>query len=286
MTWARSANSVIAGEEEDADAGRAGTKSDRLLHRAGVALGAEVVAEPDQRDQHRRREQRPRSGPGPWIRWTTAAAAKRITAIAQARRLPRLSPRATAMIPRPIATEAISPAERPAASDEAEVAQREADRGRRRQQREEPDDHAQPRQRPQRPRRGRSAPARAAAARFAPSVLRRRRAPASGASRRAGREVRCRGRAVRGRGRRAVGSLVALRPQGGEEDHVADRLGAGDQHHQAVEADPEPAGRRQPVLERLHVVVVDRFGLVVAAGLQPRLRSKRSAWSTGSLSSL
>ena len=34
---------------------------------------------------------------------------------------------------------------------------------------------------------------------------------------------------------------------------------------------PEPAGRRQAVLERADVVVVDRLGLLVAAGLQLRL---------------
>ncbi len=41
------------------------------------------------------------------------AAANSATASAQARRLPRLRPRATAMIPSPIATEAIRPAVRP-----------------------------------------------------------------------------------------------------------------------------------------------------------------------------
>ena len=74
-----------------------------------------------------------------------------------------------------------------------------------------------------------------------------------------------------------LGRGVLLRPallgaEGREEDHVADRVDAGDEHDQPVDADPEPAGRRQPVLERFDVLVVDRLGLLVAAGLEPRLR--------------
>ena len=61
-------------------------------------------------------------------------------------------------------------------------------------------------------------------------------------------------------------------------------LDAREQHHQSVDPDPEPAGGRQPVLERAQVVLVDAFGLLVARRLR-RPRSKRSRWSTGSLSS-
>ena len=81
--------------------------------------------------------------------------------------------------------------------------------------------------------------------------------------------------AARSRSSLAGGASFAsplLGAQRREEDHVADRVDAGDEHHQPVHADPEPAGRRQAVLERLDVVVVDRLGLLVAAGLELRLR--------------
>ena len=49
---------------------------------------------------------------------------------------------------------------------------------------------------------------------------------------------------------------------------------------------PSPPVGRQPVLERVDVVLVDRLGLLVAAGLGSfASASKRCAWSTGSLSS-
>ena len=66
-------------------------------------------------------------------------------------------------------------------------------------------------------------------------------------------------------------SLVLLRAQRREQDHVADRRRAGHQHHQPVDADPEAAGRRQAVLERADVVLVDVLGLVVAGRLRARL---------------
>ena len=44
----------------------------------------------------------------------------------------------------------------------------------------------------------------------------------------------------------------------GEEDDVADRLDAGQHHHQPVDPDAEAAGRRHAVLERPQVVLVDR----------------------------
>ena len=56
-----------------------------------------------------------------------------------------------------------------------------------------------------------------------------------------------------------------LRAQRGEQHHVANARRAGDQHHQAVDADPEPAGRRQPVLQRAHVALVDRAALGLEA---------------------
>ena len=57
-----------------------------------------------------------------------------------------------------------------------------------------------------------------------------------------------------------------------EEDHLADRRHACDEHHEPVDADPEPTARREPVLERAYVVVVDSLRFFVAGRLQPRLR--------------
>ena len=47
---------------------------------------------------------------------------------------------------------------------------------------------------------------------------------------------------------------------------------AGEQHDQPVDADAEAAARRQPVLERPQVVLVDAVRLVVAGRGEPRLR--------------
>ena len=91
-------------------------------------------------------------GSGPWTRCTTAAAANSNVAIPQARRLPRLSPRATAISPSPIATEAINPADRPPAAMKPRCPSENRIARRRRQQRQQPDQDAQPSQRPQRPR--------------------------------------------------------------------------------------------------------------------------------------
>ena len=111
--------------------------------------------------------------------------------------------------------------------------------------------------------------------RFAVAVRRNRPAVAV-----RGRGAVGRGRGERGRGGHVVGGQPALgragpeprlRPHRREQDHLADRLRAGDQHHQPVEPDPEPAGRRQPVLERPDVVVVDVLGLLVAGRLGRRL---------------
>ena len=48
-----------------------------------------------------------------------------------------------------------------------------------------------------------------------------------------------------------------------EEDDVADRLAAGEQHRQPVDAEAEAAGRRHPVRERLDVVGVSAHALDV-----------------------
>ena len=76
-----------------------------------------------------------------------------------------------------------------------------------------------------------------------------------------------------------------LGAQGGEGDDLADVGHVGQQHDQAVDADAESAGRRQPVLESAEVVLVDRHGLVVAAGRAAACASNRARWSSGSTSS-
>ena len=60
---------------------------------------------------------------------------------------------------------------------------------------------------------------------------------------------------------------LRLRAQVREQDHLADRRHARQQHHQPVDAEPHAAGRRQAVLERAHVVGVDAV----------RLRRRRAA---------
>ena len=81
------------------------------------------------------------------------------------------------------------------------------------------------------------------------------------------------GRAPRlpGPARRAAGAGPGLGPHRREQDHLADVLGARQQHDQPVDADAEPAGAGQPVFQRAHVVEVDVAGLGVALGLGPRL---------------
>ena len=98
------------GEEED-EQQVDGNEDDRLLQRPGIAVRPEVVPEPDQREQHRGARATPRSDPAP-EQVHECRSANSTTPIAHARRLPRLSPRAIPMIPSPIATLMISPAER------------------------------------------------------------------------------------------------------------------------------------------------------------------------------
>src|SRR5437588_4052348 len=64
-------------------------------------------------------------------------------------------------------------------------------------------------------------------------------------------------------GRRPSAARLKL-PHGGEKDDLADRLPAAQDHHQAVDADPDPAGWRHPVLERLQERLVVRLRLDVA----------------------
>ena len=55
-----------------------------------------------------------------------------------------------------------------------------------------------------------------------------------------------------------------LRSQRREQDHIADRLDPRQHHHEAVDADAQPARRRHAVLEGAQVVLVDRAALGVA----------------------
>src|SRR5918993_1215646 len=55
-----------------------------------------------------------------------------------------------------------------------------------------------------------------------------------------------------------------LRPQRGEQDHLADVVDAGEQHRDAVHADAEPARRWHAVFERPQVVLVDDAPICVA----------------------
>src|SRR5437762_3442900 len=51
----------------------------------------------------------------------------------------------------------------------------------------------------------------------------------------------------------------------GEQDDVADRRGAGEQHGQAIDADAAAARGREAVAERADVVLVHEVGFDVAA---------------------
>ncbi len=86
-----------------------------------------------------------------------------------------------------------------------------------------------------------------------------------------------RSRATRSRRSRSpTCRALALRAAMRKENHVADRLAAGEEHREPVDAEPDPARRRHPVRERLDVVGVARLGLDVA-GRALRLAGTRSA---------
>ena len=52
-------------------------------------------------------------------------------------------------------------------------------------------------------------------------------------------------------------TLISLRFQQRKQNHVADRFGAGEEHHQAVDADAETAGGRHAVFEREQKIFVE-----------------------------
>ena len=90
-------------------------------------------------------------------------------------------------------------------------------------------------------------------------------------------------RGDRGRARPKTGRLVAHRR---EQDDLADRVRAGEQHDQAVDPQTHPTGRRHPLLERLDVGLVVGLNLLGAALLQLACASKRSRCTSGSFSSV
>ncbi len=57
---------------------------------------------------------------------------------------------------------------------------------------------------------------------------------------------------------------ITLRTHGREEDHVADGMAVGKQHHHAVDTNTQTRGRRQAVLEGGHVVFVVEHRFVIA----------------------
>ena len=95
------------------------------------------------------------------------------------------------------------------------------------------------------------------------------------------------GRRRRGRGARhpmvrttsGLSRPVGRSPQRREEDHVADRLPAGEQHREPVDAEAEAARRRHAVGERLDVVRV----AALALDLLRTAASKRSCCVAASL---
>ena len=60
--------------------------------------------------------------------------------------------------------------------------------------------------------------------------------------------------------------MAHLRAHCGKEEHFPQRLGAGEHHHQAVDAEADAAGWRHPLFERLDEGLVERLRLLVAAG--------------------
>ena len=75
-------------------------------------------------------------------------------------------------------------------------------------------------------------------------------------------------------------------PKRREGDHLSDVRCVGEDHHEPVDAHPEPAGRRKPTFQSPQIVLVDLHRLFVASRTAPRAcASKRARWSSGSTSS-
>ena len=76
-------------------------------------------------------------------------------------------------------------------------------------------------------------------------------------------------------------STLGAFAQRGEEQHLAQRVRAGDQRDEAVDADAEPAGRRHAVLQRDQEILVRQLDLVVSLGGEPGLRDHALALLDG-----
>src|SRR5688572_28920898 len=57
-----------------------------------------------------------------------------------------------------------------------------------------------------------------------------------------------------------------------EEDDLADRRHAGNQHHQPIDTDPQATTGREAVFERTHVVLIYTVRLFIACGRELGLR--------------
>jgi hypothetical protein len=57
---------------------------------------------------------------------------------------------------------------------------------------------------------------------------------------------------------------LRLRAKGREKNHLADRGGVGEDHHEPVDSHAEPTRRRHPVFEGIQKVLVNQMGLCIA----------------------
>src|SRR3954470_3412923 len=64
---------------------------------------------------------------------------------------------------------------------------------------------------------------------------------------------------------------------GWKQHDFADRAAPAEQHHQAVDPDADPTGRRHAVLEREQEALVERLGLLVAGGRMAALLLEAAA---------
>src|SRR5690606_35794246 len=60
------------------------------------------------------------------------------------------------------------------------------------------------------------------------------------------------------------GGIHRTRPHQRKQDDIANRRAVGEEHHQPIDANPFPAGRRQSVLERPDVILIHLMRLGIA----------------------
>jgi GAF domain-containing protein len=66
-----------------------------------------------------------------------------------------------------------------------------------------------------------------------------------------------------------------------EQDDLSDARDVREEHQEPVDPDPEPAGRRHPVFERLEEILVERMGLQLARLARPLLEQELRALLVG-----